>query len=170
MVPDPTEIADYSKFYRENVERLVAFLMLQGWTRLDAADCVQETLIAALPPKWATIENPSAWCRRVAYRRACDLLKRRREEPVHELERAGAPLIIPGTELDELEMNDRLHYWLRQLPGRRQREIMVWTYDGATPAEIASVLGVKAATVRSCLRDARATLRRLREEAGISDG
>jgi RNA polymerase sigma factor (sigma-70 family) len=170
-VPDhSTEISEYSKFYKENVERLIAFLMLQGWTRLDAADCVQETLIAALPPTWSTIENPVAWCRKVAYRKACDLLKRDREEPVDDLERAGTPLIVPGTELNDLEQGDRFLYWLKQLSGHRQREVMVWTWDGATPAEIAAALDLNPATVRSVLRDARAALRRLREEGGHTDG
>jgi RNA polymerase sigma factor (sigma-70 family) len=59
-----------------------------------------------------------------------------------------------------------LLYWLAQLDGDRQREVLVWTYDGATPAEIAEELGMKPATVRSTLRNARVQLRRLRAEGG----
>jgi RNA polymerase sigma factor (sigma-70 family) len=162
-------IAEYSKFYRENVERLVGFLILQGWTRLDAADCVQETLIAALPPTWATLENPLAWCRKVAYRKACDLLRRPREEPVADLERAGTPLIVPGTELDALLQDDQFACWLARLPGHRQRQVMVWTFEGASPTEIADALGLNPGTVRSTLRGARANLRRFREGEGTDD-
>lgn len=169
MSDHATQVVEYSKFYRENVERLVGFLVLQGWTRLDAADCVQETLIAALPPTWATLENPLAWCRKVAYRKACDLLKRVREEPVADLERAGTPLIVVGAEPDAFEQNDRFAKWLEQLPGYRQRQVMVWTVEGATPKEIAEALDLNPATVRSALREARANLRRFREEEGHHD-
>jgi RNA polymerase sigma-70 factor (ECF subfamily) len=160
---------EYSKFYRDNVERLITFLILQGWSKLDAADCVQETLIMALPPKWAAIENPAAWCRTVAYRKACNLHKRRREQLVNDLERIGAPLIASDTKLEEFEQVDQLLYWLKQLHGPRQREVLVWTYDGAKPAEIAAELGMTPAAVRSTLRDARANLRRCREDGGSSD-
>jgi hypothetical protein len=50
------EVVEFSKFYMENVPRLIAFLVCQGVSVIDAADCVQETLIAALPPVWATLE------------------------------------------------------------------------------------------------------------------
>jgi DNA-directed RNA polymerase specialized sigma24 family protein len=62
-------LAEYSAFYLENVPRLVNFLVSQGWLISDAADCVQDTLIDALPPTWATLEDPYAWCRRVSYRK-----------------------------------------------------------------------------------------------------
>lgn len=165
-----TEKAEYSKFYQENVSGLVGFLVLQGWTRPDAADCVQEALIAALPPTWATIKNPAAFCRTVAYRKACDLLKQRREAPTSDsdLETAGTPLIVP--EFEDLEQRDEFDYWLDRLPGRRQRQVMVWTYQGATSEEIAAELGIESATVRSIRRDARAMLRRFREEGGHIDG
>jgi RNA polymerase sigma-70 factor (ECF subfamily) len=55
-------------------------------------------------------------------------------------------------------------YWLGRLNSRRQREVLAWTYDGATPADIASELGVEPATVRSTLRNARAVLQRIRVE------
>jgi RNA polymerase sigma-70 factor (ECF subfamily) len=121
-----TEVTEFSKFYVENVPRLVAFLVCEGVSVSDAADCVQETLIDALPPVWATLEYPYAWCRRVA-----QFLRR-----------------------------------LARLGSDRQRQILAWTYDGATPAEIAAELGMHPATVRSTLRNARAALRRLRAEGG----
>lgn len=56
--------------------------------------------------------------------------------------------------------------WLARLNGRNQREILVWTYDGATPAEVAVALGMNPATVRSTLCSARAALRQLRQKDG----
>lgn len=40
-----------------------------------------------------------------------------------------------------------------------QRQVLVWTYDGATPAEIAAGLGMSPANVRSALRTAREKIR-----------
>src|SRR2546427_12935972 len=97
------EMTEFSKFYVEYVPRLAAFLLALGWPVPDAADGVQETLIAALPPVWATLDNPAAWCRQVAFRKACDRARRRREEPVCDPEVSGSPLIAPGAELDNLE-------------------------------------------------------------------
>jgi RNA polymerase sigma factor (sigma-70 family) len=159
------EVEEFSKFYMENVPRLVAFLVYKGVSVIDAADCVQEAMIAALPPVWATLEYPYAWCRRVAHRKAYDLAKRRRETPFADLELAVSPLLAPGLDVETFEANHEALRWLGRLNGK-QREILAWTYDGATPAEIAVELGMDPATVRSTLRNARAALRRLRAEGG----
>lgn len=166
MSGQSAEVTEFSKFYVENVPKLVAFLVCEGFSMSDAADCVQETLIAALPPVWATLECPYAWCRRVAHRKACDLAQRRREAPFADPELAGSPLLAPGFHIEHFEANHEFLHWLAQLDGCRQRQVLVWTYDGATPAEIAAELGMHPATVRSTLRNARATLRRLRADDG----
>jgi RNA polymerase sigma-70 factor (ECF subfamily) len=48
---------------------------------------------------------------------------------------------------------------LRLLP-YRQRQVMAWTYDGYTPAEIATFLNLDAGAVRASLHKARETLKR----------
>ncbi|HZD15052.1 MAG TPA: sigma-70 family RNA polymerase sigma factor [Pseudonocardiaceae bacterium] len=156
------EVVEFSKFYMENVPRLIAFLVCQGVSVIDAADCVQETLIDALPPVWATLDYPYAWCRRVAHRKAYDLAQRRREAPVADPELVGSPLVAAGLNVEYFESDHEFLRWLAQLNGGKQREILAWTYDGATPTEIAAELDMDPATVRSTLRNARATLRRLR--------
>jgi RNA polymerase sigma factor (sigma-70 family) len=157
------KIAEYSAFYMENVPRLVAFLVSEGRSVSDAADCVQEALIEALK-KWKTLEHPYAWCRKVAYRKACKLDRQRREEPMSEPELSGSPLIAPNTDFEHLEAEHELLYYLAQLPDR-ERQVFAWICDGATAAEIAEELGMEAATVRSTLRNARARLHRLQAEA-----
>jgi len=160
------DIVEFSKFYMENVPRLTAFLVCQGVSVIDAADCVQETLIAALPPVWATLEYPYAWCRRVAYRKSCDLAQRRREALVADPEKAGSPLVAVSVDLEHFEADHEFLRWLARLGSSKQRTVLAWTYDGATPAEIAAELGMDPATVRSTLRNARAVLRRLRAAGG----
>lgn len=160
------ELTEFSKFYAENVPRLVAFLVCEGVSVSDAADCVQETLIDALPPVWATLEYPYAWCRRVAHWKACDLVQQRREAPFADPELGGSPLLAPGLDLENFEASHEFLHWLARLGSDRQRQILAWTYDGATPAEIAAELDMHPATVRSTLRNARTVLRQLRAEGG----
>ena len=161
------DMSAFSKFYIENAPRLTTFLVCQGVPFADAADCVHETLIDALPPVWATLTHPYAWCRTVAYRKACTLWKRR-ELPMAEPDQAGSPLITPDQELETCEQNLAFLHWLGRLEGPQQRAVLVWTYDGATPREIAEILEMNPATVRSTLSAARAALRRIRqaEEGG----
>ncbi|MGH3779750.1 MAG: RNA polymerase sigma factor [Pseudonocardiaceae bacterium] len=167
MSGQSAEITEFSKFYMENVPRLVAFLVCEGISVSDAADCVQETLIDALPPVWATLEYPYAWCRRVAHRKACDLARQRREAPFADPELAGSsPLLAPDLDAENFEASHEFLGWLARLNGERQREVLAWTYDGVTPAEIAAELDMDPATVRSTLRNARAALRRLRAQDG----
>jgi RNA polymerase sigma-70 factor (ECF subfamily) len=79
---------------------------------------------------------------------------------------AGSPLVTSCIDVETFESNHEFLRWLGRLSGDRQRVVLVWAYDGATPAEIAVELGMAPATVRSTLRNARATLRRLRAEGG----
>lgn len=166
MSDQSAEVVEFSKFYMANVPRLIAFLVCQGVSVLDAADCVQEALIDALPPVWATLEYPYAWCRIVARRKACELTQRRREALFADPELAGSPLVAAGIDVEYFESNHEFLRCLAQLDSGKQREVLAWTYDGATPAEIAAELGMNPATVRSTLRNARATLRRLRAAGG----
>lgn len=164
-VVDPSEVAAYSAFYRESVPRLVAFLRWQDAPLADAADCVQETMMLALPPKWATLENPHAWCRTTASRIYARRVANCREIPVANVESLRCPLIAENTDIDAFEQRHRVLPQLTRLPPR-QRQVMAWTLDGATPTEIAHELHMDPQTVRSTLRDARKALRRLMDENG----
>lgn len=161
--PQPVGTDEFIVFYKQSVSRLVAFLRWHGASLPDAAECAQETLTQAMQ-HWSTIHHPRAWCRRVASR----LYARRvasLEEPVEDAEAAGSPLIAPGTDLDALEQRHSVLRLIDQLPPR-QRQVMAWTYDGATPSEIATELQITPDAVRSNLKKARATLRNHVHENG----
>jgi RNA polymerase sigma-70 factor (ECF subfamily) len=49
---------------------------------------------------------------------------------------------------------------IEQLPPR-QRQVLAWTYDGATPTEIAEALQISPDAVRANLHKARAAMRRI---------
>jgi len=159
-------LAEFSTFYTASVPRLVTFLICHGATLPDAADCVQETLIDLSPPVWSTVENPYAWCRSLAYRKLCALWSRG-APTASDPDPARSPLIAPDHDLDLGDHHQDLRYWLDQLDGDRQRAVLVCTYDGATVAEIADLLDMAPAAVRSTLRDARESLRRVRNRSPL---
>lgn len=67
-------------------------------------------------------------------------------------------ILLSVGESAEIEARHTFIALVRSLPAR-QAQVMAWTYDGYQPTEIAALLGLEPATVRSALRAARATLR-----------
>jgi RNA polymerase sigma-70 factor (ECF subfamily) len=161
----PADRAEFTAFYTTSVPRLVAFLRWQGASLPDAADCVQDAM-AQCYRRWSDIESPYTWCRVAASRLYARRIARVLEDPVEDLERAGQPLLAPDLDIDEFEQRHDFLRLLDQLPPR-QRQVLAWTYDGATPTEIADTLHITPDATRASLTKARATLRRLlRPEGG----
>lgn len=160
---DLTIRSAFAVFYRKSAPRLVAFLRWQGAAFPDAADCAQEALTLAFH-NWSTIREPHAWCRVVASRLYARQLAVT-EEPVNDPETAGSLLLGSGTDIGALEQRHDVLRLLEQLPPR-QRQVMAWTYDGATPTEIAETLQIKPEAVRGSLKKARVTLRRYLQDNG----
>lgn len=161
MLQDPVVRLEIGKFYESSAPRLVAFLVATGFPAQDAADAVQQAILEALPPQWARIREKYGWCRLTAYRRACDIRRRNREaflgDDVPEL---GSSLLTDQQAIDAIANDEFLRVLDTRLASAPiQREIMIWTYDGATPREIAEALGMNQESVRSSLRAARAKMR-----------
>ncbi|MGH3824672.1 MAG: sigma-70 family RNA polymerase sigma factor [Pseudonocardiaceae bacterium] len=114
--------------------------------------------------RWSTILNPHAWCRLVASRLYADRLASL-EEPAADIDTAGSPLLAANTDWDAFEQRHEILRLLEPLP-LRQRQVMAWTYDGCTPAEIAEALKVTPEAVRSSLKKARAHLKMFLEAEG----
>ncbi|MGH3784101.1 MAG: RNA polymerase sigma factor [Pseudonocardiaceae bacterium] len=168
--PAPTEpsvdvVEEFTTFYKATLPQLVAFLRWQGAPLPDAADCAQESLAACFR-QWSTIERHHAWCRTTASRAYVRRLATIREHPVDDLNTVGSPLITPTTDIDALEHRHTVLAILDRLP-LRQRQVLAWTYDGATPTEIAETLHISPEAVRSNLHHARTTLRAHRDELGV---
>ncbi len=159
--PDPPDSpgtdAAFSGFYREFIPTLVAFLVWQGARLSDAADIAQDTMIK-LYRNWSTIRHREAWARRVASRELVRRFARVPEDPCPDpLE---CPLLPTPTNVEAWEQRHEVLRLLDQLPPR-QRQVLAWTVDGYTPAEIAVELGIAPEAVRSSLLKARRTLARL---------
>lgn len=152
--------ADYSKFYLETTPDLIAFLRYLGASYHLAADCVQETMLKALPPRWQTLRTPRAWCRTTCRNTYLRHVERIREYPTSEMAGLGRILLPPDEELRILEEEHDIVHLLGQLPEKR-RDVMAFMLDGASTAEIAAALDMKENTVRSTIRYARAQLESL---------
>lgn len=147
--------AAFSAFYREFTPTLVAWLIWQGARLPVAADVAQETMIKAYQ-NWSTINQPAAWARRVASRALASHIARIEEDPVDDVGEHSA--LLPSlTNVAEWEQRHEVLQRLDLLPFR-QRQVMAWTLDGYTPAEIAVELRITAEAVRSSLKKARRTL------------
>lgn len=162
---EPDDDADdeaFRRFYLGRFSKLVTFLVGRGIRVHDAADCVQETMIEIRPPKWSSIEHPYTWCRTTSYRKSLRI-PNIMELPTADLDRAGSVLITQERGIEIVEEHLEFFALLSKLSAI-EREVLVWTYDGAKPAEIAVALNMKPVNVRSTLRNARAKIRSLRGE------
>jgi RNA polymerase sigma-70 factor (ECF subfamily) len=151
----------FDDFYVAEFAALVRFLMRNGATEHEAADAVQEAFIEAYA-QWHSIRNPSAWMRKVAYRRflrsACA-----RQLTVEKPPETAGPLSPDAlVELDE-ETRSVIDA-LAALP-YAQRRVMNYQYDGFSHAEIADELNMSPEAVRQNLCRARQKLIELLKES-----
>ncbi len=147
---------EFSAFYRDNVARLVGFLVAQGARTADAADIAQETMIK-LWKSWSAIDSPMAWARVVAGRELVRRLGAVDEGHIDESEHSA--LLGTASDIDNWVRRDDYQRVLAALPPR-QRQVLVWTMEGYSSTEIANQLQLNAATVRSNLRKARRAMAR----------
>ncbi|HEV7452669.1 MAG TPA: sigma-70 family RNA polymerase sigma factor [Pseudonocardiaceae bacterium] len=145
----------FCEFYREFLPNLVGFLMFQGASRPDAAEVAQDTMTKAYQ-RWSEIDNPKAWARTVASRAWVRRITSNKEDLVEHLPELN-PLLPPSIDAERWEQQHEVLRVLDRLPPR-QREVMAWTLESYTPAEIAVELKITAEAVRANLMKARRTL------------
>lgn len=154
LVQSDTDAA-FSAFYRRFVPTLVAFLVWQGGRLPDAVDITQETMIK-LYQRWSEIRHPESWARRVASR---ELVRRTAsvEEDLVDDPPERSSLLPALTSVEAWEQRHEVLCLLDGLPPR-QRQVLAWTLDGYTPAEIADELKITPEAVRANLMKARRAL------------
>lgn len=155
----------FADFYRASFPRLAGFLRLLGVPLRDATDLAQETMIEAYR-SWASIEQPHAWTRRVASRLWARRLACVDERPVAEV--PEPPSLLTITDVTAWEQRHDLLQVLDRLPGR-QRQVLAWTLDGYSPAEIAAELDMTADAVRASLYKARNAVAVALESGAVDD-
>jgi RNA polymerase sigma-70 factor (ECF subfamily) len=159
---------NFETFFVDEFPRLVGFLISLGYGSALAQDCAADAMYRA-HEIWCTISHPRAYVRKVATQKAARQVLR----DLDGVRRAAAggwlpPAVSPDPThvVDARMIREQL---LKALPDR-QREVMAWTFDGFTPAEIAEALEIPAETVRSHLRHARQKLKTLWKQLTQHEG
>ncbi len=143
---EPREV---EQVYRDERAALLRLAFLLSGSRPAAEDIVQ-TAFASAQARWATIDNPGAYLRRVVVNQAQDGHRRRY--------RLGPqPVVEPVTHQPEL---DETWAELRRLPPSQRAVVVLRFYEDLSLTEIARLLDRPASTVRSDLRRALERLRR----------
>jgi RNA polymerase sigma factor (sigma-70 family) len=164
MLKGATHHEAFTAFYRAFAPTLIAFLRWQGVPLRDAADIAQETMIEAYR-RWATIDHPSAWARRVASRMWARRLATLPGDPGGAAATGPPPTEVPEQTTGLLAITD-VTAWeerhdvllaLEKLPPR-QRQVLAWTLADYTPTEIAGELKMSPDAVRASLLKARRAL------------
>jgi RNA polymerase sigma factor (sigma-70 family) len=156
---------EFARFYRDHINRLAAYLIYQGAAAHLAADIAQDAMIKTYR-RWGEIKTPRAYTWTVAYRAFIRHALSDAEQPAAEVPEPAALLPRP-TEAEAWLQEQHVIHVLRTLPPR-QRQVLALTIDGWAPAEIADLLGLDPAAVRSNLKKARRNAdehHRTREEA-----
>ncbi|WP_155372955.1 sigma-70 family RNA polymerase sigma factor [Catellatospora vulcania] len=149
---------EFADFYRTEFRNLVLFTrFVSGVDLHDAVDIAQEAMIA-LHGNWEKIESPVAFVRKVASRRASDSRRRSRRQVL------VSPTDVVLDQFQEIDPYttdvDEVRQLIRQLP-EQQRMVFALHLRSYPTADMAAILHLKEATVRSTLRHARERLRLL---------
>lgn len=128
---------------------------MMGASRADAEDATQEAMVQAWQ-RWESIDKPEAWVRTVAVRAYWKVVGAR-PQTVSLDESVPESIVDSGLGIFTEEQQQVLRL-LRALPPM-QGGVAALAYDGSTCQEIAMLLGISEATVRSHLRYARKNLK-----------
>jgi RNA polymerase sigma factor (sigma-70 family) len=126
----------------------------------DSDDAWSETFLSAMRgyPDLPGTANVEAWLVTIAHRKAIDVLRSRKRQPVP-VEEVGAVTEAP-TALGVPDADDGLWQAVRALPGK-QRQAVAYHYVAGLPyAEIAQIIGGTTDAARRAAADGIANLRR----------
>jgi RNA polymerase sigma-70 factor (ECF subfamily) len=153
---EATVSEDFAAFYDREIRSVVGLTYVLSGSRAGAEDLAQDAFLAAYR-HWNRIslyENPGAWVRRVAANRAISAGRRRVAEAKTLVRLSGARITFRELSVD----NKDLWSAVRQLPPRQAQVIALRYWDHRTTHEIAEILELSEATIKSHLQRARQTL------------
>jgi len=142
----------------------------------DAEDATQETFLRVLrySSKLEAVEDPKPWLARIAWRVAVDRSKqhgRRREIPLDEPDQPPVEVASSREHVDETLISRQIGAVLEKLiaalPEKLRQPLVLSTVQEMSPREVAAVLGINEAAVRSRVFRARQILKeKLAERVG----
>jgi len=172
---------DLAQLVDREAPRLLAFVRRSCGDGSDAEDVVQETFANAIRG-WGQLRDPSgarAWLYAIA-RRTCQRMHRRRSGEPRFFESLDELLPDPGATLPALvdgadpegerqrsEAREIVERSLAELPDRFRQPLVLSDVAELTIAEIARILGIREATVKTRIHRARLKLRQ-RVAAGFA--
>jgi RNA polymerase sigma factor (sigma-70 family) len=136
-------------FFKEELPAIERAVLLVVRDRGRAEEITQDAFVQ-LFSRWDKVsryERPGAWVRRVAIRMAVRAARRDRLRAV--LEHQSTP--EPRDPIVDVDLGSAI----RELPPRQQAAVILFYLEDLPVAEIASILGCTAVTVRSMLHRAR---------------
>ncbi len=162
--------------FAEAIEQHKAMVYSIGWHFLrdrSVAEELAQDVFLELHRHWASMKSPAHivfWLRKVASRRAIDFIRKRKLRLETSLEETGEPTVLER--VHDSFLSSYLERMVASLP-EKQRIVIVLRYqEGMELGEIAQVLDMKVATVKTCIFRALELLRmktahRLRLESQI---
>lgn len=153
----------FDQLFGDHRRAVLGFALRRVTDPSDAADVLAETFLVA----WRRLEdvpggvNERPWLLAVARRVVANQRRgaRRHAELAERIGRELEPQLATLPEPSERDL--RVRHALAQLPASDREVLLLTSWEGLTPGQIAAVLGMRAVTVRSRLHRAR---RRLRAE------
>jgi len=134
----------------------------------DAEDATQETFMRVLRyrQKLDAVEDPKTWLARIAWRVAVDRSRqhgRRQEIPLEEPGQRAAEMASSETPADEViqgtQVGAVLEKLIAGLPEKLRQPLILSTIEEMSPREVAAILGINEAVVRSRVFRARQILK-----------
>lgn len=131
----------------------------------DAEDVTQETFVRVLRyrRKLAGVRNPRTWLARIAFRAALERKGKASKVSLQDLEGTAPQVRSQARPADEAllgaEMSGQVEKLIAALPAKLRDPLSLSALEEMSPAEVAEVLGINQAAVRSRLFRARQILR-----------
>lgn len=132
------------------------------------AEEIAQDVFLELHKNLNSMESPvhlARWLRMVASRRGIDEVRRRRFRAPQGIEDLPEPRIEP--EVEDVLLSARLRRLLERLPAKHRAIVVLRYQEDLDPGEIAVLLEMPVATVKSTLHRALGMLRRACERAGL---
>jgi RNA polymerase sigma-70 factor (ECF subfamily) len=147
--------SSFDDFYTREYRPLLRLAWTLTGRRDLGEELVQETMLA-VHGRWSTVaryDSPGGYARRVLLNGARSFARRRAVE-LRALDRVARP----GTTVDAAPPDDELWSVVRQLPERQAQVVALHYLEDRPVAEIASLLGITAATTKVHLHRGRLAL------------
>ena len=153
-VPLVRSVPDFGSFYRREYRAVATLTMVLTKSRAAAEDITQDAFLKA-HRDWERVghfDNPEGWVRRVATNLAMSRFRRLRAET--------KALLRVGPSSSTTMSPEAIEFWavVRRLPTRQAQVIALHYVEDRSVDDIAEVLGITAATVKTHLQRGRKAL------------